>query len=185
VVPADRVVPHHLTFERPEVFGAFGQFIHAAVDTGIARAALDEGGELVRTLARPWGESGVDQAAEEPLVVQKFGELALLVRSAEALLEKAGDAIDVARRAPADPDTATEASLAVTAARAQADTAAVTVASDVFALIGTRAATREHNFDRHWRNARTHTLHDPRRWKIQHLGNHALNGITPPANGIV
>ncbi|KDN75942.1 hypothetical protein ABZ568_06725 [Streptomyces olindensis] len=29
-VPADRVVPHHLAFERPEVFGAFGQFIASA-----------------------------------------------------------------------------------------------------------------------------------------------------------
>ncbi len=184
-VPADRVVPHHLTFERPEVFGAFGQFIHAAVDTGIARAALEEGGELIRTIARPWGESGADRAGEEPLVIQQFGELALLVRAAEALLDRAGAAIDAARRAPADEDLAAEASLAVTAARAQADTAALTVASDVFALIGTRSVTGGRGLDRHWRNARTHTLHDPRRWKIQHLGNHALNGVHPPANGIV
>ncbi|EKX60749.1 SfnB family sulfur acquisition oxidoreductase [Streptomyces ipomoeae] len=184
-VPADRVVPHHLTFERPEVFGAFGQFIHAAVDTGIARAALEEGGELIRTLARPWGESGVDRASEEPLVIQQFGELALLVRAAEALLDRAGTAIDAARRAPADEELAAEASLAVTAARAQADTASLTVANDVFALIGTRSVTGGRGLDRHWRNARTHTLHDPRRWKIQHLGNHALNGVHPPANGIV
>ncbi|OAH11916.1 SfnB family sulfur acquisition oxidoreductase [Streptomyces jeddahensis] len=184
-VPADRVVPHHLTFERPEVFGAFGQYIHAAVDTGIARAALEEGGELIRTIARPWGESGADRASDEPLVIQKFGELSLLVRSAEALLDRAGGAIDAAREAPADEDLAAEASLAVTAARAQADTAALTVASDVFALIGTRSVTGGLGLDRHWRNARTHTLHDPRRWKIQHLGNHALNGVNPPANGIV
>ncbi|MFH9001930.1 SfnB family sulfur acquisition oxidoreductase [Streptomyces afghaniensis] len=184
-VPAERVVPHHLTFERPEVFGAFGQFIHAAVDTGIARAALEEGGELIRTLARPWGESGADRASEEPLVIQQFGELALLVRAAEALLDRAGAAIDAARRAPADAELAAGASLAVTAARAQADTASLTVANDVFALIGTRSVTGGRNLDRHWRNARTHTLHDPRRWKIQHLGNHALNGVHPPANGIV
>ncbi|GCB52950.1 SfnB family sulfur acquisition oxidoreductase [Streptomyces sp. NL15-2K] len=184
-VPADRVVPHHLTFERPEVFGAFGQFIHAAVDTGIARAALEEGGELIRTIARPWGESGADRAGEEPLVIQKFGELALLVRAAEALLDRAGAAIDAARRAPADDELAAEASLAVAAARAQADTAALTVANDVFALVGTRSVTGGRGLDRHWRNARTHTLHDPRRWKIQHLGNHALNGVHPPANGIV
>jgi SfnB family sulfur acquisition oxidoreductase len=184
-VPADRVVPHHLTFERPEVFGAFGQFIHAAVDTGIARGALEEGGELIRTIARPWGESGADRAGEEPLVIQKFGELALLVRAAEALLDRAGAAIDAARRVPTGEELTAEASLAVAAARAQADTAALTVANDVFALIGTRSVTGGRGLDRHWRNARTHTLHDPRRWKIQHLGNHALNGVDPPANGIV
>jgi alkylation response protein AidB-like acyl-CoA dehydrogenase len=184
-VPADRVVPHHLTFDRPEVFGAFGQFIHAAVDTGIARAALEEGGELIRDIARPWGESGADRAEEEPLVIQRFGELALLVRAAEALLDRAGAAIDAARGAQDDEGLAAEASVAVAAARAQADTAALTVANDVFALIGTRSVTGGRGLDRHWRNARTHTLHDPRRWKIQHLGNHALNGIAPPANGIV
>ncbi|WP_435281139.1 SfnB family sulfur acquisition oxidoreductase [Streptomyces koelreuteriae] len=184
-VPADRVVPHHLTFERPEVFGAFGQFIHAAVDTGIARGALEEGGELIRDIARPWGESGADRANEEPLVIHRFGELALLVRAAEALLDRAGDSIDAARSASDDEGLAAEASLAVAAARAQADTAALTVANDVFALIGTRSVTGGRGLDRHWRNARTHTLHDPRRWKIQHLGNHALNGVAPPANGIV
>ncbi|MFC9132713.1 SfnB family sulfur acquisition oxidoreductase, partial [Streptomyces sp. NPDC057099] len=184
-VPADRVVPHHLTFERPEVFGAFGQFIHAAVDTGIARGALEEGGELIRDIARPWGESGADRASEEPLVINKFGELALVVRAAEALLDRAGAALDAAREAPADAGLAAEASVAVAAARAQADSAALTVANDVFALIGTRSVTGGRGLDRHWRNARTHTLHDPRRWKIQHLGNHALNGVAPPANGIV
>ncbi|MGW0865200.1 SfnB family sulfur acquisition oxidoreductase [Streptomyces sp. NPDC002611] len=184
-VPADRVVPHHLTFERPEVFGAFGQFIHAAVDTGIARGALEEGGELIRDIARPWGESGADRANEEPLVIHRFGELALLVRAAEALLDRAGDTLDAARSASDDAGLAAEASVAVAAARAQADTAALTVANDVFALIGTRSVTGGRGLDRHWRNARTHTLHDPRRWKIQHLGNHALNGVAPPANGIV
>ena len=36
--------------------------------------------------------------------------------------------------------------------------------------------------DRHWRNARVHTLHDPVRWKFHAIGNHALNGIDPPVH---
>jgi alkylation response protein AidB-like acyl-CoA dehydrogenase len=39
------------------------------------------------------------------------------------------------------------------------------------------------NLDRHWRNARTHTLHDPVRWKYHVIGNYHLNGVTPPKNG--
>jgi len=38
----------------------------------------------------------------------------------------------------------------------------------------------EYNLDRHWRNARTHTLHDPVRWKYYAVGNYVLNGINPP-----
>jgi SfnB family sulfur acquisition oxidoreductase len=183
-VPAEHVVPAWTVFESTETFGAFGNYIHAAVDLGIAQGALREGGELIRTLARPWWEAEVDAAAEEPAVIDRFGELALLVRSARALVREAGEAIDAARADLTETSSA-EASAAVAAARAQADTAAVTVSSEIFALIGTRAAAAPLGLDRYWRNARTHTLHDPRRWKLRHLGAWELSGTVPPRNGIV
>lgn len=184
VVPAEHVVPVSPIFERTETFGAFGNYLHAAVDLGIARAALRDGKHLIRTAARPWWEAEVTRAADEPAVIDGFGELALRVRGAQALVRAAGDAIDAARADLTEASSA-EASAAVAAARAAADTAAVTVASDVYALIGTRAAATDLDLDRHWRNARTHTLHDPRRWKIRHLGQWELNDVPPPRNGIV
>ncbi|HCP30000.1 MAG TPA: SfnB family sulfur acquisition oxidoreductase, partial [Pseudomonas sp.] len=33
--------------------------------------------------------------------------------------------------------------------------------------------------DRHWRNARVHTLHDPVRWKYHAVGAYHLNGTLP------
>jgi alkylation response protein AidB-like acyl-CoA dehydrogenase len=39
------------------------------------------------------------------------------------------------------------------------------------------------NLDRHWRNARTHTVHDPVRWKYHAVGNYWLNGVPPPRHG--
>ncbi|MGO1268529.1 MAG: hypothetical protein ACTMI6_04460, partial [Pseudomonas bubulae] len=33
--------------------------------------------------------------------------------------------------------------------------------------------------DRHWRNARVHTLHDPVRWKYHAIGAYRLNGTLP------
>ena len=39
--------------------------------------------------------------------------------------------------------------------------------------------------DRHWRNARTHTLHDPVRWKYQHIGRWVLRGEEPPLHGVI
>jgi SfnB family sulfur acquisition oxidoreductase len=184
LVPSDWVVPIWTIFERPEVFGAFGNYLHAAIDLGIARAALRDGKDLVRRIARPGAESTAARPAEDPLVVQEFGELALRVRTAAALLHEAGDAIDAAR-AELTVETAAEASVAVAAARVETDRAAVGVASDVFALIGSRATANDLNLHRHWRNARTHTLHDPRRMKIQHIGNHALNDVPPPPSGLV
>lgn len=184
LVDAERVMPAGRMFEQAETFGALGNFLHAAVDVGIAEAALRDARELVRTVARPWPEFGVASAVEDPLVVQEFGDLVLRARAAHALLREAGDAIDAAR-ADLTEESAAEASLAVAAARASADTAAVSISSDVFALVGTRSAGTDLDLDRHWRNARTHTLHDPRRSKLRHLGNHALSDIAPPRNGWV
>jgi SfnB family sulfur acquisition oxidoreductase len=184
VIPSAWVVPVWTIFERPEVFGAFGNYLHAGIDVGIARAALRDGRDLIRRVARPSFESDGVPVAQDPLVVHAFGELALRVRTATALLHEAGDALDAAY-ADLTAASAAEASVAVAAARAEADTAAVGVSSDVFALIGSRATANELNLHRHWRNARTHTLHDPRRMKIQHIGNHALNDIPPPPSGVV
>lgn len=183
-VPADRVVPHHLTFQGPQLHGAVAQLLHAAIDAGIAGGALAEAAEFVRTKSRPWFESGVDTAAEDPLLVQRFGELDLQVRASEALLGVAARAVDAARDELTDASAA-EASLAVAAAKAHTTATAVLVADALFEVSGTRAALDSLNLHRYWRDARTHTLHDPVRWKIQHLGRHVLNGTRPPRHGLL
>ncbi|WP_405455297.1 SfnB family sulfur acquisition oxidoreductase [Streptomyces sp. NBC_00101] len=184
MVPADRVVPHHLTFRGPQLHGAVAQLLHAAIDAGIAAGALEEAAAFVRTKSRPWFEAGVEKAADDPLLVQRFGELSLRVRSSDALLAEAARAVD---RAEADltDDSAAEASLAVAAAKVVAAEAAVETGSALFEVAGTRAALDSLNLHRHWRDARTHTLHDPTRWKVQHLGRWALNGTRPPRHGLL
>ncbi|MEU0409294.1 SfnB family sulfur acquisition oxidoreductase [Streptomyces griseorubiginosus] len=183
-VPADRVLPHHLTFEGPQLHGAVAQLLHAAIDAGIAGGALTEAAEFVRTKSRPWFESGVETAAEDPLLIQRFGELAIQVRASEALLREAARAVDRARADLTDDSTA-EASIAVAAAKVPAARAAVDVASALFEVSGTRAALNSLNLHRHWRDARTHTLHDPTRWKIQHIGRYVLSGTRPPRHGLL
>ncbi len=84
-----------------------------------------------------------------------------------------------------DDDSAASASIAVATAKAYADRASVELAGAVFEVSGTRSALEHLNLNRHWRNARTHTLHDPVRWKIQHIGRHTLNGTPPPRHGLL
>ncbi|GGV87434.1 SfnB family sulfur acquisition oxidoreductase [Streptomyces massasporeus] len=183
-VPADRVVPHHLTFQGPQLHGAIAQLLHAAIDAGIASAALAEAVEFVRTKSRPWFESGLETAAEDPLLIQRFGELAIRVRAAEALLREAARAVDAARDDLTD-DSAAEASIAVATAKVSAAETAVEVASALFEVAGTRSALDSLGLHRHWRDARTHTLHDPVRWKVQHIGRYVLNGTRPPRHGLL
>ncbi|MEU4420946.1 SfnB family sulfur acquisition oxidoreductase [Actinoplanes sp. NPDC024001] len=181
-VPAGRLTPYHLTFEKPQIYGAFAQLLHAAIDAGIARAALSEAAGFVTTKSRPYPDAGVERAAEDPLIVHTFGQLELQIRAAEALLAEAGRAVD---RAGADLNatTAGQASLAVAAARAMTTAASVDAGSRLFEVAGTRSALAALNLDRHWRNARTHTLHDPAAWKVQHLGRYAVDGTLPPNHG--
>ncbi|KUN18342.1 SfnB family sulfur acquisition oxidoreductase [Streptomyces corchorusii] len=186
-VPADRVVPHHLTFRGPQLHGAVAQLLHAAIDAGIAAGALAEAAEFVRTKSRPWFESvdeGHETAAEDPLLIQRFGELAIRVRAADALLAAAARSVDAARADLTD-DSAAAASIAVAAAKVTAAEAAVEVGSALFEVAGTRSALDSLGLHRHWRDARTHTLHDPARWKVQHIGRYVLNGTRPPRHGLL
>ncbi|MFG2788071.1 SfnB family sulfur acquisition oxidoreductase [Streptomyces sp. NPDC048419] len=183
-VPSDRVLPHHLTFEGPQLHGAVAQLLHAAIDTGIAAGALAEAVAFVRTKSRPWFESGAGTAAEDPLLIQRIGELALQTKASEALLREAARAVDTAGADLTD-ERAAEASIAVAAAKVHAAQAAVDVASGLFEVSGTRSALDSLNLHRHWRDARTHTLHDPPRWKLQHIGRYVLNGTRPPRHGLL
>jgi len=184
-VPGGMVIPHHRLFERPQVYGARAQLIHTAIDVGIAAGALQDAVEFVRTASRPWFEAGVERAEEDPLLVQRVGELAIGVRAAGALLAEAGRTIDAVESDGVDDAGSARASIAVAAAKALADRVSVETTSALFELAGTRSAADELNLHRHWRNARTHTLHDPVRWKLQHIGRYTLSGIYPPQHGQV
>ncbi len=181
-VDAGDIVPFQSAFERPTAVGPFAQIMHAAIDQGIARAAFGDMLEFIRTKARPWPDAGVDRAADDPLLIDRVGQMAARLQAGEALLEEAGAAVDTAQREP-DAQRVASASVQVAAARAWTTECALEAANLLFELSGTRSALREHNLDRHWRNARTHTLHDPVRWKYPLIGDYVLNGTLPPRRG--
>ncbi|ATL65193.1 SfnB family sulfur acquisition oxidoreductase [Nocardia terpenica] len=181
LVDSGQLVERSSAVRAPTAYGSYAQLLHAAIDTGIARGALDAAADFVRTRSRPWFEAGVERAADDPLVIQRFGELSVLVTTAEATLAAAGLAVDAAT---AD-DPVARASLAVATAKIVADRAATEVSGALFEVSGTRSAAADLNLDHFWRNARTHTLHDPVRWKYQHLGRAILHGTAPPLHGVI
>lgn len=187
-VGQDQLVSRAVAVNAPKGYGAFAQLTHAAIDAGIARGALEAAAEFVREKSRPWFEANVARAADDPLVIQRFGELSVAVQAAEATLAVAGAKVDATLSglaSGADEATAAEASVAVAAAKVLADKAANDVASALFEVSGTRSTAAALNLDHFWRNARTHTLHDPIRWKYQHLGRALLNGVAPPLHSAI
>ncbi|WP_341317659.1 SfnB family sulfur acquisition oxidoreductase [Paraburkholderia sp. IMGN_8] len=182
-VEAAAVVPYSAAFDaRPTTVGPVGQIIHAAVDLGIARAAFADARRFVRERSRPWIDSGVERASDDPLTLELFGKLALQLEAASALLERAGRRVDAAIE-KSDEQTVAAASIAVAQARAATTEIALQASTRLIELAGTQATLAEHNLDRHWRNARTHTLHDPVRWKYIAVGNYYLNDVLPPRHG--
>ena len=171
-------------FENPGPTGPHAQIMHAAIQAGIARGALEEAKDFVRKYARPWKDSGLDSAAEEPYLIAGIGDLELRVSAANALLTRAGTYVDKAI-ANTDADSVAEASLAVAEAKALATETALHVTAKLIEYTGSRGVLIDHGLDRYWRNARTHSVHDPVRWKYRAIGDYYLNGIKPPLNGTI
>ena len=188
-VPVDPelVIPYQGAFEAPQQFGARAQLVHAAIEVGIARGALRDAGEFVRTRARPFFEAAragwAQTAREDPHTIHRYGQLATRVHAAEALLAAAATTLDEVTRTPRNAAAAARGSLAVAQAKAFGSEVAAEVASDMFSLSGASAADERYDLSRHWRNARTHASHDPVAWKYHHIGNYLLNDVLPPNHG--
>ena len=181
------VVDYASLYERPQTLGARAQLVHAAIEVGIAGGALRDAGWFLREKSRPFFEAvrqgWAERAADDPHTVYEFGQLATRVAAAEALLKDAALVLDETELLPGDPGAAARASVAVAKAKAFGSETAVEAGSRLFALTGTSAADEKHNLDRHWRNARTHSVHDPVSWKYHHVGAFELTGTLPPNHG--
>lgn len=180
-VPDSHVIAAYSASAKPTLYGPVSQIIQAAIDLGIARGTIADTIEFVRTRSRPWIDSGQDRAADDPYTVAAVGDLQVRLHAADALLQRAGLVIDEATKIET-ADAVAAASIAVAEAKVLTTEAAILATNKLFELAGTRSTLAEHGLDRHWRNARVHTLHDPVRWKLHAIGNHALNGIKPPVH---
>lgn len=178
------VISLRATFDRPTSMGPVAQIMHAAVEAGIARAALAETLHYVKHHARPWKDSGLDHGYQDPYTIAGIGEVRIRVAGSDALLERAGRFADIA---VADPtvETVAAASVAVAEAKVASTEASLLAASKLIEFAGSRATQAQFGLDRFWRNARTHTVHDPVRWKYRAIGDYWLNGINPPRHGAI
>jgi SfnB family sulfur acquisition oxidoreductase len=183
-VPSERVVV--ATRTGPSLSAASSQALHAAIDTGIARAALVDGLAFIRERARPFSDSGLERASDEHHVILRVGQLNTRLSALEALLRSVAADIDAAERVDVlTPELSTEISIAVAQVKALSAEVSLDISTQMLELCGTSATDEEDGLDRHWRNARTHTLHDPARWKYHHIGNFVLNGTPPPRSHLI
>lgn len=177
-VPAEHVIEHWRLFQRPNVYHPFAQLLHAAIDVGIAQNALEETAAALRSRTRPRLGAAVQKALEDPHVVRRVGELLTAFHAAEGLVLDAARKIDAAEGA-LDASRVAEVAVAVSEAKAFSEDVAMAITNEMFALLGSGATDEGLNLNRHWRNARTHTVHDANQWRYHNAGNYYLNGVAP------
>ncbi|MCL6184984.1 SfnB family sulfur acquisition oxidoreductase [Acinetobacter baumannii] len=180
-VDADDVIPFDTAFLQPTLVGPFAQIMHASIEVGIARGAFEESLQRVHQ-ARPWIDSNVETANQDPLTIYELGRIAVDVRASEVLLKQAAQSIDAAK-IETTPESIAKASIDVAKVRAHSTDIALKASSKLIELAGSRGSQSQDGLDRFWRNARVHTLHDAARWKYYFIGDYVLNGVLPPRRG--
>ncbi len=150
---------------------------------GIAKGALKTATAYTRDRTRPWpyAVDVKDSAREEFYILETYGDLQSKLWAAEALAERAADAIEAIN---AHADTVTpaergEAAVLIAAAKQRAIDAGLEIGTRIFEVTGARASTNSVGLDIFWRNIRTHSLHDPIAYKRAEVGRYALLGELP------
>jgi alkylation response protein AidB-like acyl-CoA dehydrogenase len=189
-VAADEVIdfgsPEDIV-EAPHIHGAFLQLYLQAVTVGALRAVRNDAVALVRRRRRSFSHSAQDLPAEDPQILQVVGEIAADAFAGEAIVLAAAERIETAADsivdgAP-DPALAEAAQIAAAEAKVAIDAFAPRTATRLFDAGGASATQASQNLDRHWRNIRTISTHNPTHLKASAVGDHIVNGTPPPRNG--
>jgi len=160
-------------------------YIHAVV-AGILAAVVDDGVTLLRSRERSFSHAPTERPVDDPLLQRQLGVLASTAYVARAAVLDAAEAIGRATASDSgdgpDPELAAEAQLKVAKVKVHLDDVAPEAATRLLELGGASASSRTRNLDRHWRNIRTITLHNPVAYKARVIGQNLLHGTALPAN---
>jgi alkylation response protein AidB-like acyl-CoA dehydrogenase len=180
--------------DAPSHVPAFFQLVLVASLAGIARAAAEDAAAFVRPRTRSYITATTPLPRKDPQVLQVLGELSSLAFAAEAVVRAAADALDVAfvallvaqqKEGSSDKvddarSSVDAADIAVSQAQVAAVEQALRAATHLFEVGGASATSTSRALDRHWRNARTVSSHNPAVYKARLLGYWAVHGEREP-----
>jgi alkylation response protein AidB-like acyl-CoA dehydrogenase len=170
---------NHLPFKT--IRACLTQLNLANIYLGIAIGAFEAAREYTQTQTRPFLNSGIDNAREDPYILEKYGDMWVSLQATEALTDRAGLALQAAWSQEWDLTAQQRGKTAIKIATAKvaAHKVGLDVTNRIFEVMGARSTSAKYGFDRYWRNLRTFTLHDPVEYKIKAIGDWALNHQIP------
>ncbi|MFG1279997.1 acyl-CoA dehydrogenase family protein [Xanthobacter autotrophicus] len=182
-IPNDLVNPLRKRF-RYSV--AFYQLVHLATLAGIGRAAAGDVARLVNARKRVFSHGNADRVGADPQILQVVGKVRANAYGAGATVLRAAEALQRVYDTRGT-DVAETQDLSVAVADLEVNQGVTVVTTLVleattllFDALGASAAKRGVGLDRHWRNARTLSSHNPRIYRERIVGDFAVNGTWPP-----
>ncbi|WP_405178705.1 acyl-CoA dehydrogenase family protein [Nocardia sp. NBC_01377] len=165
----------------PTYATAYLQLVQLAVLAGIAARAELDARTWVGARTRGYTHSAADLPREDPLVQQVIGRLSAAAFTARAAVLAVADLLDEVLANGAKDESAL---VAVELAAAQAQLGVIDTVlpatSLLFEVGGASIVAEKLRLDRHWRNARTISVHNPAIQKARAIGDHLLNGTDLP-----
>ena len=184
-ISSDRISPTALvdTLSGPDslILGVLPQAYFGAILQGIGRNAVIDAARYITERARPWIHSEVEKASDDRLIQRQMGNIQAHVDAGEAMQDVAYDLMDYARE-HRSPETRARAAIALHKSKIIVVEAALKAGEGLFQICGAASTLEALNLGRHWRNARTLSLHDPIHYKEQVVGDHVINGNPPPVS---
>ncbi|MCK1785759.1 acyl-CoA dehydrogenase family protein [Pseudomonas sp. TNT11] len=148
---------------------------------GIAEGAFDEARNYTLTETRAWHKSTAEDVRQDPYVLHHYGEFWVALQGVRLLVERAATLLDQAwAKGPnLSENERGQLAIAIATAKVAASRQGLELCSRLFEVTGARSTHASLRLDRHWRNLRTQSLHDPVDYKLHELGDWALNRSLP------
>lgn len=159
----------------------FSQLIFINFYLGIAEGALAAAADHVRRFGRPWPESGLERAIDDPYHLVLFGRLSAGIAAGVAIADKAAALYEAALHAGASVTAQQWGELAtiIDQGKIVANDVVLDVTARIFEATGARSTANKYGLDIYWRNARTHTVHDPVSYRAREVGTYLLAETLP------
>lgn len=165
----------------------FSQLIFINFYLGIAEGALAAAADHIRQYGRAWPESGLEVATDDPYHRVQFGRFSAGIESGIALADKAADAYQAALEAGSalTEDQWGRLAILIDQAKVVASDVVLNVTANLYEATGARSTANKYGLDMYWRNARTHTVHDPVSYRAREIGSYVLSQDLPKPKSIV
>ncbi|MBT0719711.1 monooxygenase [Rosenbergiella collisarenosi] len=164
---------------------AFYQQVLLSALAGISKALTRDASAAVAARQRVYSHGNANLVRHDAQVLQVVGQLASWSYAVEATVDRASQALEYAFTVhdSGDEELIQQANIAAEVEVAKAQVIAtewvLRGASELFNALGASDTRLSKALDRHWRNARTLSSHNPVIYKIRNIGDWHVNKNTP------